>query len=339
MTDVPGVRVGHVTVWKDPDDGDVGFARTGVTAIVPDGIAAMHAAPMPAGVAVLNGAGELTGAIQLREWGILETPIVLVATNNVGRAADAVVDAALAAGVTNDVILPVVGECDDSWLDDISHRWVTTHDVRTALDIATDAPVAEGSVGAGTGMVTMGHKGGIGTASRVVEGVGTLGVLLLCNFGAARQLRVGGRLVGPDLSVARDVAAPTDRGGSCLGVVLTDIPLDARQCERVARRVGLGLARMGSVAHHGSGDIFIAASTANRVERTTRGIVERSVLADDSLDSVFTAVVDASEEAVTNALFVADTVSGVDGHTAPGLPVAHVLELLGVSRDGSDTRS
>jgi D-aminopeptidase len=333
ITDVPGVRVGQVTVWNDPSLGDDGVARTGATVIVPDGIAEMFRRPMAAGTAVLNGAGELTGTIEIREWGILESPIALVSTNNVGRASDALVDEALDAAI-GEVVLPVVGECDDSYLDDITRRWLTTDHVREAYRIASGGPVAEGVVGAGTGMTTMGHKAGIGTASRVLDGLrangpGTIGVLLLCNFGAASQLRIGGRIVGPDLVAAAEAAPTLDRGGSCLGVVLTDIPLDARQCERVARRVGLGLARMGSVAHHGSGDIFLAASTGHRIDRDETGIVERRLLADASLEDVFTAVVDATEEAVTNALFVADTVVGVDGHTVPGLPVELVLDLLG----------
>jgi D-aminopeptidase len=319
------VRVGHVTVWRDPVDGDDGVARTGVTAIVPDDVAAMFGRPMAAGVAVLNGAGELTGSIELREWGILETPITLVATNNVGRAYDAVVDAVLASGI-DEVVIPVVGECDDSWLDDISWRWLTAEHVRTALDSAAAGPVAEGVVGAGTGMITMGHKAGVGTASRVLDGLGTIGVLLLCNFGGARQLRLGGRPVGETLMAERDTAPMRDEGGSCIGVVCTDIPLDARQLERVARRVGLGLARTGSVAHHGSGDIFVAVSTSNRRDRTATGFATHRLLADGSLDPVFTAVVDASEEAVANALFVADTVTGVDGHVAPGLPVERVVD-------------
>lgn len=327
ISDVSGVRVGQVTVWRDPLLGDDGVGRTGVTAIVPDSPGELFHRPMAAGVAVLNGAGELTGSIEIREWGILETPIVLVSTNNVGRAADAVVDVALAAGVT-DVVIPVVGECDDSWLDDITRRWVTTDHIRNAIDSASGGSADEGVVGAGTGMSTMGHKAGIGTSSRVLDGLGTVGVLLLCNFGAPEQLRIQGRLVGPDLVAEADTTPTLDRGGSCLGVVMTDIPLDARQCERLARRVGLGLGRMGSVAHHGSGDIFIAASTANRVDRDAEGFVHRRLLADASLGPVFEAVVDATEEAVTNALFVADTVTGVAGNTSPGLDVDRVVELL-----------
>jgi D-aminopeptidase len=327
ITDVPGVRVGHVTLWKDPDsDGNGAVARTGVTAIVLDDVSEMFRRPMAAGVAVLNGAGELTGSIEMREWGILETPIVLVSTNNVGRAYDAVVDAVLESGI-DDVVIPVVGECDDSSLDDVRARSLSVAHVREALETAADGAVAEGVVGAGCGMITMGHKAGIGTASRVV-GTGTVGVMLLCNFGGARLLRVGGMVVGPRLG---DSAPPLDTGGSCIGVVVTDVSLDARQLERVARRVGLGLARLGSVAHHGSGDIFCAVSTANRVDRDARGTRTVTVLADAELSDIFTAVVDATEEAVTNALFVADTVIGRDGFVAEGLPVDQILEWLGLA--------
>jgi D-aminopeptidase len=305
-----------------------------VTAIVPGELAGLFAEPMAAGTAVLNGAGELTGSVELREWGTLETPIVLTSTSAVGRAYDAVVDAMFAAGA-DEVVIPVVGECDDSWLDDMRRRWVTVGHVSDALASAATGPVAEGAVGAGAGMVTMGHKAGIGTASRVVEGLGTVGVLLLCNFGSTCDLRVGGVHVGEVLHRERTddavVAAPTLDGGrssSCLGVVVTDIPLDARQLERVARRVGLGLARTGSVAHHGSGDIFCAVSTTNRQPRHATGVRTLRVLGDGSLNEVFEAVVDASEEAVIDALFVADTVTGADGHIVPGLPVERVLDLL-----------
>jgi D-aminopeptidase len=325
ITDVPGVLVGQVTVWRDEPDGSV--ARTGCTVVSPDAIEQLWRNPMAAGTAVLNGAGELTGSITANEWGTLGSPVVLVSTNNVGRGFDAVVDAGLEAGIVN-VVDPVVGECDDSHLDDITKRWLTTAHVREAIDSAATGPVAEGVVGAGTGMTTMGHKGGIGTSSRVLDGLGTVGVLLLCNFGGSKLLRIGGTPIGEALTAEREVAPTLDAGGSCIGVVMTDIPLDARQLERIARRVGLGLARMGSVAHHGSGDIFLAASTTNRRRRGETGFIETRLLADKSLDAVFTAVVDASEEAVTNALFVADTVTGLDGHVVLGLPVQRVLELI-----------
>ncbi len=328
ITDVPGVRVGHVTLFHGDHAKGEPIARTGVTAIVPDTVSGMFERPMPAAFAVLNGAGELTGSIEMAEWGIIETPVLLTSTNNTGRVSDGVVDEVLAAGI-DDVVVPVVGECDDSWLDDVRRRWVTPQHARDAIAAATEGPVAEGVVGAGTGMKTMGWKGGIGTASRVVDGFGTVGVLLLCNFGGRSLLRLGGRPVGEALHAEALAAAPPgDTGGSCLGVVFTDIPLDARQLRRVATRVGLGLARVGSVAHHGSGDIFLAVSTANRVARGAIGLLSQTLLADRSLNEVFTAVVDASEEAVANALFVADTVVGVNGNEVQGLPVTRVLQLL-----------
>lgn len=326
LTDVPGIRVGHVTVWHG--EGDEPIARTGVTAVVLDEPAALFARPMAAGSAVLNGAGELTGTITMREWGILETPIMLTATSAVGRVFDGVVDEFIAAGV-NAVVAPVVGECDDSHLDDFRQRWVTAHHARTALATATAGPVAEGAIGAGAGMVTMGFKAGIGTASRQLPGVGTVGVLLLCNFGSRPDLRINGVHVGPRL--AEFATTPTPPGGSCIGVVCTDAPLDARQLRRVATRVGLGLARCGAVAHHGSGDIFCAVSTSNRVPRRAQGVTTAQLLGDGSIDALFTAVVDATEEAVCNALFVADTVVGVGGTVIPGLPVERVMELLGES--------
>jgi D-aminopeptidase len=327
ITDVPGVRVGQVTIWHG--DGDEPIARTGVTAIVPDTPLDLFRHPMPAGTAVLNGAGELTGSVEIDEWGILETPVLLTGTTSVGRVADGMVDELFAAGV-DEVVIPVVGECDDSRLDDIRRRWVTAAHARDAIATATGGPVEEGAVGAGCGMVTMGHKAGIGTSSRMVEGFGTVGVLLLCNFGSREQLRIGGALVGEALE--RDATAPEptfDTGGSCLGVVFTDIPLDTHQLRRVARRVGLGLARCGSIAHHGSGDIFLAVSTANRAHRDAEGLRQVTLLHDHSLNDVFTAVVDATEESVCNALFVADTVHGVGGAVVPGLPVQRVLSLLG----------
>jgi len=247
-----------------------------------------------------------------------------IAVDEVRRCAAALFEAG-----ADEVVIPVVGECDDSWLDDMRRRWVTAEHARQALAAASDGPVAEGVVGAGTGMITMGHKAGIGTSSRVIDGIGTVGVLLLCNFGGRELLRLGGRPVGPTLHAEALAAAPPgDTGGSCLGVVFTDIPLDARQLRRVATRVGLGLARVGSVAHHGSGDIFLAVSTANRVGRDATGLLHQTVLADGSLNDVFSAVVDASEEAVANALFVADTVTGVDGNVVKGIPVRRVLQLL-----------
>lgn len=315
ITDVAGVAVGHRTVWHDGDDRSAdGMARTGVTAVLPDSIRAMFDAPPACGVAALNGAGELTGSWTAREWGVLETPILLTSTLAVGRAYDAVVGAVLDAvpEAATHVVIPMVGECDDSWLDDAGRRHVTVADARAAIDGAVTGPVAEGSVGAGTGMVTVGHKGGIGTSSRVLPQLGgTVGVLLLCNFGTAEQLRIAGRAV----QQAQGSGPPP--GGSCIGIVATDLTLDHHQLTRVARRVGLGLARVGSVGHHHSGEIFVAFSTTHRASRS--GGAKPAPLGDEVLDDVFVAVADATEEAVLNALLVADTVVGRDGHIAPGL--------------------
>jgi D-aminopeptidase len=280
-------------------------------------------------VAVLNGVGELTGSISIGELGFLDTPIMLTGTTSVGRVYDAVVDAmfdAVPAVGDDDVVAPVVGECNDAWLDDARRRNVSIADGRAAIDAATDGPVAEGVVGAGTGMIAMERKAGIGTSSRVLDAGGTIGVLVLANFGGFRQLRVGGVPVGRLL----DGGEPVGRAdaGSCIGVVCTDIPLDARQLTRVARRVGLGLARVGSVAGHGSGDIFLAVSVGHRVARLASGRVTAELLVDDEIGELFTATVDATEEAVTNALFVADTVVGRNGNTAMALPVERILELL-----------
>jgi D-aminopeptidase len=327
ITDVPGVRVGHVTLWRDGPDG---VARTGVTAILPDELRALYERPMAAGPAVLNGCGELTGSIPMAEWGTLESPIMLTGTSSIGRVFDAVVDATFDAvpSAPDDEIVPapVVGECDDSWLDESRRRHVTVADALAALDAATGGPVAEGAVGAGTGMITMEHKAGIGTSSRVIPGLGTVGVLVLANFGGLAHLRIGGLPVGA--SLAEEAARSRGDAGSCIGIVATDIPLDARQTTRVARRVGLGLARVGSIAGHSSGEIFCAFSTTNRRPREAEGLHTVELLGDDSINAVFTATVDATEEAVTNALFVADTVAGRDGHVAPGLPVDRVLELV-----------
>lgn len=332
ITDVPGVRVGHATVWRDEPDPPAGrsVARTGVTVVVPADPAGLVAEPVPAGTAVLNGAGELTGSVQIAEWGLVETPVYLTSTMQVGR----VYDAACALAVrddptvgTDNVVIPIVGECDDSWLNDARAAQVSADDVAAALDGATSGPVAEGAVGAGTGMVLYEWKGGIGTASRRVEELdATVGVLLLANFGAGRDLRIDGVPIGETLVSGIPYGDPA---GSCLGVVATDAPLDAAQLQRLARRVGLGLARTGSVAHHGSGEIFVAFSTGSRVRRE-RGATHqtRTTVCDERLDPLFAAVVEAAEEAVVSALWAAPDVTGRMGRTAPGLPHAPVLELL-----------
>jgi D-aminopeptidase len=336
VTDVPGVRVGHTTVWSDgPADGPV--LRTGVTALWP------HAGNpfterVYAATSTFNGYGVLTGDLVVDEWGLLGAPVVLCDTANLGVAYDAVVrhvqELDPAAG-RDDVVMPVVGECDDGFLNDNRARALTEQHVVAALTSASTGPVAMGAVGAGAGMQLFDFKGGIGSASRVVTVGGTrhtIGVLLNGNFGTRRQLRIDGVPVGsrlPDLMPVRHSE------GSCIAVVATDLPLLPHQLRRLARRVDVGLGRLGSVGNDGSGEIFLAFSTANRVPRTAeildvRTVVEGQYWTQGSpLDDVFDAVAEAAEEAALDALFVADTVAGRDGHVLHGLPVAEVLALLG----------
>jgi D-aminopeptidase len=311
IADVPGVRVGHVTVWRDEADAPEGrgVARTGVTAIVPPSL------PLAAGTAVLNGAGELTGSLEIREWGLLETPVYLTSTMAVGRIYDGAIAVALAAdprvGV-EEVVIPVVGECDDSHLSDARTVQVEAEDAARAVETAFGWPFAEGAVGAGTGMTCLGWKGGIGTASRRL-GNSTLGVLVLANFGSPRQLMIAGVPVGRRVA-GDDRPKPA---GSCIAVVATDAPLAPASLERVARRAGLGLARTGSVAHHGSGEIFVAFSTSGGTALEGR-----------DLDPLFAATVEATEESVLNALWAAPDVTGREGRLQRGLPHDEVLELL-----------
>jgi D-aminopeptidase len=279
---------------------------------------------------VLNGAGEMTGALQVSEWGRLETPVYLTSTMAVGRVFDGAVATAVAAdpavGV-EDVVIPVVAECDDSWLSDARVVQVEAADAGRAV-AAAGGEVVAGAVGAGAGMTCFGFKGGIGTASRRA-GAATVGVLGLANFGARRDLRIAGvpvgRLLGDDEADAAAVARPRP-AGSCIVVVATDAPLAPAQLERLARRAGLGLARTGSVAHHGSGEIFLAFSTGSRV---ARGEPLGPVLADGALDPLFGAVVEATEAAVVSALWSAETVTGRMGRVVEALPHDDVLRLLG----------
>jgi D-aminopeptidase len=287
--------------------------------------------PLSAGAAVLNGAGEMTGFVTVSEWGRIETPVYLTSTMAVGRIYDGAVTAAVAADPavgTDDVVIPVVGECDDSWLSDSAVVQVEAADAGRAVAAARGGAVDEGAVGAGAGMVCFDWKGGIGTASRVVPEAGaTVGVLVLANFGSAPQLRVDGVPVGRLLPPPEEF--PPNPAGSCIAVVATDAPLSSPQLTRLARRTGLGLGRTGSVAHHGSGEIFLAFATSGRTTRAEAG--RRSAedsFADPDLDPLFASAVDASEEAVLNAIWAAPDVAGRAGRIARGLPHGDVLALL-----------
>ena len=326
VLDVPGVGLGHATVWRDeppPPEGR-GAARTGVSCLVlaEDAFTRL----VPAGGAVLNGAGECTGFITAAEWGSAETPVYLTSTLQLGRVYDSAcrIELEVNPSSATDFIIPVVAECDDSWLNDARRMQVEHEDVVAAYDAAlasrgSSSPPDEGAVGSGTGMSCLGFKGGIGTASRVV-GDHTVAVLLMTNFGAREELVVSGVPVGRRLGPVASTGAtePTDErkpAGSCIGIVVTDAPVDGASCARLARRVGLGLARAGSVAHHGSGEIFMAFGTGMRMDRDGKPD-GTPVMTGRALDPLFAAVVEASEEAVLNSMFTAPTVTGRDGNTS-----------------------
>ncbi len=328
ITDVSSVKVGHATLVAGED------VRTGVTVILPHG-GNVFRDKVPAAVVVANGYGKLAGVTQVQELGTLETPIALTGTLNTWRVADALVEWVLARPGNENVssLNPVVGECNDGTLSDGRLRPVGREHVFAALAVAAGGAVAEGSVGAGTGTICMGFKGGIGTASRKLPrslGGFTVGVLVQTNFGAG-GLTVDGVAVGRELGHApfcKELAEAEE--GSCMIVVATDAPLDARELRRLAARAPLGLARTGSFSSHGSGDYAVAFSThpACRVSHEARGVREVGVLADTELSQLFLAVVEATEEAVLNSLFAATTVRGHDGHAAEALPVERVLEIL-----------
>ena len=332
VLDVRGVGLGHATVHRDepaPPDGR-GVARTGVTCLVLADDA--YPRPVSAGGAVLNGAGECTGFLSAGEWGLVETPIYLTSTMQLGRVYDAACEIELEARpeVAEEVVIPVVAECDDSFLNDCRRMQVGADDVRTAYDGALasrgngQAP-AEGAVGSGTGMSCLGFKGGIGTSSRVTPAGHTVAVLLMTNFGQRDRLTVAGVPVGRLVGPAPEPTTPP--AGSCIGIVVTDAPVGSADCARLARRVGLGLARTGSTAHHGSGEIFLAASTTARADRDGRPEAGDRV-AGRALDPLFEAVVDATEEALLNSLLGAPTTTGRSGNTSEGLDAEVLTRLL-----------
>lgn len=331
ITDVAGVTVGHATIVRGegPLGPGEGLARTGVTAILPRGRDTLQR-PSFAGWHALNGNGEMTGTTWVKEGGFLEGPIMITNTHSVGVVRDAVIAWRIRSGPPDASgywwSLPMVAETDDSHLNDMNAQHVKPEHVFAALEGATPGPVAEGSVGGGTGMIAYGFKAGIGTASRVVK-VGdramTVGVLVQANFGRRSQLVIAGVPVGRELtepvSSSEPVAETHGESGSVIVVVGTDAPLLPHQLERLARRVSLGLARTGSTAGNGSGDIFVAFSTAN-ADASRQPIAQVQMVANDAISPLFTAVVQATEEAVINALVASATMVGLQGHRVPGLP-------------------
>jgi D-aminopeptidase len=328
ITDVPGVRVGHKTLMT----GD--RVRTGVTAILPHP-GNIYRYKVPAAIYIANGYGKLTGIGQVKELGNIETPIILTNTLSVPTAADALITYTLkqeenrTAGSVN----PVVGETNDGFLNDIRGRHVTHNDFLEAINNATDGKVMEGNIGAGTGTICFGFKGGIGTASRKLpdnQGGYTVGVLVQTNFGG--MLQINGVNIIHELEKYNHPAPLSDRvDGSCMIVVATDAPLDARNLERLAKRAMLGLGRTGGISSNGSGDYVIAFSTteANRIpHRSDQAVIPVEQLLNQYITPLFAAVIEATEEAILNSLFAAETMVGQKGRKITALPVDQVLEIL-----------
>jgi len=332
ITDVSGVAVGQVTVIEGRN------VRTGVTAILPHG-GNVFQDKVPAGISVANGFGKLTGVTQVRELGTLETPIVLTNTLSVPAAADAVIDWTLDLPGNERVasVNPVVGETNDGWLSDIRGRHVTKAHVLEAIRTASGGPVAEGAVGAGTGTTCFDYKGGIGTASRRLpdtRGGYTVGALVQTNFGGVLTIRgvpFDRKDAGSGAGAAGSMAPNPGGDGSCLIVVATDAPLDARNLERLAKRALLGIARTGGYYSNGSGDYAVAFSTAASVRVPHRSDAPArtvTVLREDAVSPLFQAAAEAAEEAILNSLFKAVRTEGKDGHVAEALPLDRVRELL-----------
>ena len=329
ITDVKGVEVGHTTLISDGGDPSKAV-RTGVTAVLPRGKASSD--PVFAGWFTENGNGEMTGTTWVEDSGFLEGPVMITNTHSVGTVRDAVIAWRLKHGGPDKEgyswSLPVVAETWDGYLNDTNGFHVKPEDAFHALDSAHSGTVEEGNVGGGTGMICNEFKGGIGTASRVLDakyGGYTVGVLVQCNYGQRDQLRIAGVPVG------REIGGPTvwdDDVGSIIVVVATDAPLIPTQLKRVARRVTLGLGRDGSYSGDGSGDIFIAFSTANPGAANSDGIRSIQMLPNDRINAVFLATVQATEEAVINAMVAAETMTGRAGHKVMALPHDRLQELM-----------
>lgn len=333
ITDVAGVTVGHKTIIEGND------VRTGVTAVIPHP-GNIFREKVPAGVFVGNGFGKLSGTTQVEEMGNIETPILLTSTTSVPRVADALITYILNTPGNEDVLSvnPVVGETNDGYLNDIRGRHITPEDVFAAIKNAKGGPVEEGNVGAGTGTIAFGWKGGIGTASRRLPGnLGgyTVGVLVQTNFGGV--LTIAGAPVGQELGQyylrqeLQQQGSGHDRGdGSCMMIVATDAPLGARNLKRLAARAWVGMGRTGSAASNGSGDYAIAFSTAPqvRIHSTDKGLTQGGeTLTNDAMSPLFLAAIEATEEAIYNSMFRATTMTG-HGHTIEGLPIDKTVQIL-----------
>ena len=351
ITDVPGVTVGHTTLVQGSGKLQVGEGpvRTGVTAIFPRGKDDLS--PVFAGWFSLNGNGEMTGAPWIEDYGVMPYPVTITNTNSVGTVRDAVIEwgRTRLTSVFN-CCLPVVAETWDGDLNDIYGFHVKKEHVFSALEGARDGPVQEGNVGGGTGMQCLGFKGGIGTASRRVSaarGGFTLGALVQCNFGLRRQLHIAGVPVGSEITGSESCydtervlpaeqasmrcpgrRRPAREHGSIIVVLATDAPLLPHQLRRLARRAALGIGRMGGISGAGSGDLFLAFSTAPTGNSDARGVASVGMLQDDHIDPVYEAAVQATEEAIINAMLAARTMTGADDLRVPALPHDRLREVL-----------
>ena len=346
ITDVAGVRVGHATIvsGEGPLTVGEGPVRTGVTVIVPHE-GDVGAEPLFAGYHVLNGNGEMTGLLWVKESGMLTSPIAITNTHSVGVVRDALISYEVQRTQRLQVgwSLPVVAETYDGWLNDINGMHVKPEHVWDALDAAADGPVAEGCVGGGTGMICHEFKGGIGTSSRVLsetDGGWTVGVLVQANYGARHLLRIDGVPVGemipcsevPGFREERARLSQQEPGdGSIIIVVATDAPLLPHQCERLAQRATIGLARVGGIGANSSGDIFLAFATGNRGLPGAEGkaplTASCQMVANDRMTPLFEACAEATEEAILNALCMATTTVGIEGRTIHALPLHRVREI------------
>ena len=323
ITDVSGVLVGHFTLNKDQN------IRTGVTAIIPHpGNIFME--KVPAAVYVANGFGKLTGSTQIQELGNIETPIILTNTLSVPVAAEALIEYSLKKNENIKSVNPVVGETNDGYLNDIRGLHIQKRHVITAIENASSNKVTQGSIGAGTGTVCFGYKGGIGTSSRKLPAnmnSYTIGVLVQTNFGGI--LQIDGVPVGEELKQYNFADKLKSADGSCMIIIATDAPLDARNLLRLAKRSMLGLARTGGISSNGSGDYVIAFSTANKIShRSDSPVITTATLRNDQMSSLFLAVIEATEEAIINSLFTAETTIGNKDHKIEKLPIEKVLNVL-----------
>ena len=345
ITDVPGVRVGHATLWKGdgplrPGEGPV---RTGVTVVRPHG-GNLFREKVRAAVHTINGFGKACGFEEVRELGVIEAPIALTSTLNVGLVADGLVQYAVREspeiGIRTSTVNVVVGECNDSFLNDIQGRHVRAEHVWEALESAAEGPVAEGAVGAGVGTGCFGWKGGIGTASRLLPpevGGFVVGALVQSNFGLPRNLVICGVPVGRYIQPPEAKGSPGKERGSIMIVLATDAPLDSRQLRRLCARAAVGLARTGDHHGHDSGDFVVAFSVAHRLPHAPQTLTRaETVVADEAraMQWLFPAVVESVEEAVINSLCRAETVTGRDRHVRNALPVEKVVSLVERARGG-----